>query len=200
MVKFLKARLGTLVALILIAACTRSRGLPVEVESLKQHLPAIVEAAKSWRSDAYLESASVRLIDESYTSYLIWADFASPSEESESVAVKLLTDGSIDVETFDQVIPGARIEPITDDDWELDSQEAVSIALDDDGRRFLEEQAGEQCSLAILERMNSAAGAPVVWRLVLSECANPLSGQSTIIDATTGKLMSRELHLPTAVP
>src|SRR3990172_368228 len=71
--------------MILITACERAETLPVRVESLEENLAALRDAARAWRPDAYLESASLRLLDEGSASYLIWANFNSPSEMYESL-------------------------------------------------------------------------------------------------------------------
>lgn len=151
--------------------------------------------ANEWRADAYFESVSAQLQDEDYKSYTIWANFNSPSEPFESIAVKLLTDGSTTVEPFTQPNPVPQDTPISDGDWILDSGEALEAALDDEGRQFLDEHVGAQCSSITLERSNSAADPRVVWTLLLAECANPLSAQITVIDAATGQLIRRESHL-----
>lgn len=163
--------------------------------SVKENLPSPVAVANEWRADAYFESVSAQLQDEDYKSYTIWANFNSPSEPFESIAVKLLTDGSTTVEPFTQPNPVPQDTPISDGDWILDSGEALEAALDDEGRQFLDEHVGAQCSSITLERSNSAADPRVVWTLLLAECANPLSAQITVIDAATGQLIRRESHL-----
>lgn len=190
----------SLVVLAWVAACNRSVDLPVSVESVEQRLPQLVEKGRSWRPDAYLARVSVRLVGEGYASYLVWASFNSPSEEFESIAAKLLPDGSISVEPFVQTVPVVQVDPITEDLWQIDSQEALEIALDDEGRRFLEGASGTECSSLILERLGFARGASVVWRLILSDCEHPSSSQITVIDAMTGEIVSRESDLPTAAP
>lgn len=192
--------IAVLLGFSLVASCNRSTDLPVSAESLEGRLPALTEAAKAWRPDAYLARASVRLIHDGFASYLIWADFNSPTEEFESIAAKLLPDGTVAVEPFVQTVPVVQVNPITEDLWQLDSQEALEIALDDEGMRFLEGFSGTECSSLVLERLGFMPGAPVVWRLILSECEAPLIGQTTVIDAVTGEVISRETNLPATAP
>jgi len=200
MSRYAMTGIAVLLGLSLVAACNRSTDLPVTVESLEERLPALAEAGTAWRPDAYLARASVRLIDDGHASYLIWADFNSPTEEIESIAIKLLPDGSVSVEPFVQTVPVVQVDPITEDLWQLDSQEALEIALDDEGMRFLEGSSGTECSSLVLERQGSVPGAPVVWRLILTDCEEPLIGQTTVIDAMTGEVISRESNFPAAAP
>ena len=196
------AKLGIRIILgaMLIAACSRSGRLSFEVESLSQHIPEFVQAARAWRQDAYLETATVRIVGEHNPSHLLSAHFVSPSEDLESIAVRLMADGSVRVDPLVQTIAIERVDPITESHWMLDSPEALENALDDEGRQFLEGLESSNCSLLILERESLAPGAPVVWRLLVSECDTPLVGQTTIIDAMTGELISRESDLPLSAP
>jgi len=118
-----------------------------------------------------LPCESKRLIDNGYASYLIWADFNSPTEEFESIAVKLLPDGSVSVEPLVHTVPVIQVDLITDDEWQLDSQEALEIALDDEGMRFLESSSGTECSSLVLERLGFVPGAPDVL------CPEPIGRQ-----------------------
>lgn len=185
---------------ILIAACSRPGQITVKAESLREHFPDLLQAARAWRPDAYLETASVRIVGEHEPSYLLSAHFISPSEEFESIAIRLMADGSLSVDPLAQTIAIRHIEPITESDWALDSPELLAVALDPDGRRFLEELGSTNCSGLILERESLSAGAPVVWRVLLSDCDSPLVGQTTIINAETGELISRKSDFPTAAP
>ena len=114
--------------------------------------------------------------------------------------MKFLPDGPVSVESFVQAVPVVQIDPITDDDWRLDSQEALAIALDDQGLGLLEGPSGKECSSVVLERQGFEPNLPVVWRLILSDCEEPLIGQTTVIDTMTGEVISRESNFPTAVP
>ena len=200
MSRYAMTGIAVLLSLSMVVACNRSTDLPVTVESVKEMLPALAEAGTAWRPDAYLARASVRLIDDGSASYLIWASFNSPTEEFESIAAKLLPDGTISVEPFVQTVPVVQVDPITEDLWQLDSQEALEIALDDEGMRYLEGSSGTECSSLVLERLGFAPSAPVVWRLILSDCEHPANSQITVIDAMTGELISRESDLPLSAP
>ena len=78
MSRYAMTGIAVLLGLSMVAACNRSTDLPVTVESVEEKLPALAEAGTAWRPDAYLARASVRLTDDGYASYLIWADFNSP--------------------------------------------------------------------------------------------------------------------------
>jgi hypothetical protein len=81
---------------------------------------------------------------------------------------------------------------ITENDWELDTAEALELALDDNGRRFLQENAETQCGYLQLRRDARFPAHPVVWRLVLKLCPLGDPIQDTTIDAITGEVLERD--------
>lgn len=188
-------------ALVLsLAGCSRASSLPVTVHSLRESLPALADAAARWRADAYLASAQISLRTEGSGMHLIDAEFNSPTEDDESLWVKLEQDGTVATEVIPHTVPVIQVEPITSEDWILDSAEALERALDEDGRRFLEEHAGTACSFLSLERDPRSPGRPVVWRLSLGECLNPEWSQDTVIDSITGEVIRRDVFGVAASP
>lgn len=181
------------VLLFVIAACGDSRNSPARVESLRQNMPALEEVARNWRPDAYLSRAEFPILDGNPTSFLIAAGFQSPTESAESLLVWLETDGVIATERVPHTVPVIQDEPITQDDWTLDSAEALEVALDVEGQSFLEEHADSQCSFLVLERAFDRPDRPVVWWMRLTECfGGEISSRLVVIDALTGEVLSRE--------
>lgn len=176
-----------------IAACSQRRSAAAQVESLQENLPTLDQVARSWRPDAYLTSADIPLHNGNPTPWIISASFQSPSESAESLLVMLEEDGTITTERVPHSIPVVQIEPIREEDWNLDSAEALDMALDAEGRQFLENHSDRQCSSIVLERTFDQPNRPVVWWLRLGECigGEPFS-RLTVIDALTGEVLSRE--------
>jgi len=191
-----RTRFEVLILLVFVTGCGRAETLPVRVESLRDNLPALREAAQAWRPDAYLADASVPLLDEGGGALLLDGGFQSPSEQSESLLVRLLEDGTMQAEVVPHTVPVIQVEPITDDDWRVDSTEALERGLDEEGRRYLEEHSTWDCSFLALERSGREPGSPVVWRLLLTDCLDPWSAQEAILDAMSGEVISREVHTP----
>ena len=168
----------------------------LSIPSLRENLPKLEEAARVWSPDAYLANAELPIRYGSPGPWLVSAIFNSPFEQFEGVLMFLEQDGSIKTEIVPHTVPVIQVEPIETDDWKLDSQEALDIGPDDQGLRYLEEHPRAGCSFLSLDRIGVEPGSPVVWRLVLSDCLEPWTGQTTVIDATTGEVLSRETHSP----
>ena len=179
---------SSLVVAVTLAGC-RSR-LPVEVSSLRENLPELEGTALAWRADAYLESAEITLRNGNPTSWSIWAHFNSPSTQYESLVVRMLPDGSTEIEVIPHTVPVPQIEAIRPDDWTLDSEDALRAALDEGGLAFLQEHGSFQCGDLELERLRSDPSHPLVWRLSLSEC---LPGgeylPEVLVDPNTGEIL-----------
>jgi hypothetical protein len=188
-------RIGLVQALVLsLAGCSRTASTPVTVQSLRESLPALVDAASLWRADAYLAGAQVALRDGYPGPRLIDAEFNSPTENDESLWVKLDKDGTVTTEVVPHTVAVIQIEPITNEDWALGSPEALESALDEEARRFLEDLPEINCSFLSLERDARTAGSPVVWRLTLMDCLGRSPVQHTILDAITGDVIRRNVY------
>ena len=188
--------LASSLLLAVLASCKGQQSLPVV--SLREELPRLEEAARLWNSAAYLADAELPIPGGEHGPWLVSASFNSPTEQYQSLLVFLREDGTIDTEIIPHTVPVVQVEPIEANDWEVDSQEALDIALDEEGMQFLEEHPGAGCSSLALVRIGLEPDSPVVWRLVLSDCLDSWVGQTTEIDATTGEVIGRETHRPPA--
>jgi hypothetical protein len=171
---------------LLLAACRGGASLPVEVASLRESLPQMESAAKAWRPDAYLDDAEISVRVRNSTGRRVSAEFNSPSTEFESLGVEVLADGSVRVERVPHTVPVRQVEPISTDDWKLDSAEALEVALDEEGRTFLGAHIDSHCSFLKLERNIGEPGEPVVWRLVLIDCLSFESLPDRYVDPVSG--------------
>jgi len=181
-----------LVILIGLYGCG-NRGRPTaRVESLQENLPMLEQAAAAWRDDAYLAFADVPLHNGNSNPWLIATAFQSPSEDSESLLIMLQEDGSLTAERIPHTVPVVQSDPITREDWALDSQEALEHALDEGGRTFLKDHSDRQCSFLILERDPTVPTEPVIWRLTLNDCEVRGFVEHTVINPITGALIRQK--------
>lgn len=162
----------------------------MEVSSLRDNFPEMEQEANPWRSDAYFESADLPLHNGKPSPWAVWAHFNSPSTQYESLVVRILVDGSLEVEVIPHSVPVPQVEAITLEDRTLDSKDALERALDERGERFLQEHASFQCGDLELERLSSDPSHPLVWRLSLREC---LPGgeilPDILVDPKTGEVL-----------
>jgi len=181
-----------LVILIGLYGCGNRDRPPVKVESLLENLPVLEQTAATWRSDAYLLDADVPLHNGNSRPWLISAAFQSPSEDSESLLIMLQEDGSLTAQRIPHTVPVVQSDPITREDWALDSQEALEHALDEGGRTFLEDHSERQCSFLRLTRDPTVPTEPVIWRLALNDCEVRGFFEETIINPITGAVIRRK--------
>lgn len=193
----IRGRLATIVIVALfagLAGCGDDADLPVHAESLRESLPKLEEAAAQWMPDAYLVDASVELLSGDSSRWLASGAFQSPSEDSQGILLLLEQDGSIQAEVVPQPNGVRQVQPITQDDWTLDSEEALEHALTEEGRRYLEENPDSQCSFMYLERDVRSPDQPVVWRLTLAGCLLEPVFETVVIDANSGAVIRRRTY------
>lgn len=190
------------IMIVLLAACNFATSPAtvetVDVLSLKEYYPRLLAEAQKWRSDAYLDYARISLYQQS--SIVIKSNFFSLTEDHQSVGVDLLPDGTLSVQyfTYDESIyryeaiyPHKAIE---DKDWEIDSQEALNLMLDQDGINLLK-SGNAVCSYIKLTRFVSRDEQPLVWILMLSDC-DGANSRKFYLDPITGL----ELNIPKIKP
>jgi len=162
--------------LIFIPACNgteETTTLPgsISVISLRENIDLLEMEAKSWQSDAYLAWVNM-FIRFTYpeNARVVTAQFYSPSKEFESLGVEMSIDGVVSKDPVEHSIPVYQQNPITLNDWTIDSQEALDLMLDQDGLEFIKSKGNKQCSFLRLERLRDRPEQPVAWRLTLTEC------------------------------
>jgi hypothetical protein len=175
-----------LASVVFAAACNGNAEPDARVASLRENIPALEETAKTWRQDAFLDSVELAVLSGEFEPSPISAHFISPSTLQQTLLVTVNADGVISTELVEQTIPVTPSQPITSDEWLLDSPEAFEIALDAKASRFLETNAYDQCSFMVLERSLGSPGEPVVWRVVFQQCLGLGALPQILIDAITG--------------
>jgi len=164
------------IVVTLLIACSQSNFVSTtpsvsttNIISLKDHLPTLYEEAKRWHPDAYLRNVDIPIQRKQSNLWLISANFQSPSDDHESLAVNLWQDGKLTTEPFKHEASVYQTQPIKNEDWPIDSQDALNLLLDDDGINFLQTHA-IHCSALNLERDLAQTSEPVIWILTLSSC------------------------------
>ena len=193
--------------IMLLAACN-SAIPPATVEtiniiSLEEYYPKLLVEAQKWRSDVYLDYARINLYQQG--SVVISSNFFSLTEEHLSIGIALLRDGTLSIQhhTYETSIYPRK--PIKDEDWKIDSQEALNLMLDQDGINLI--KSGDAvCSYLKLERFLPLDEQPVAWLLHLSDCSGTNS-RSFYLDPITGfelnlstKIKPTRFPIPTPIP
>lgn len=167
-------------------------GAGPSVSLLRGELELYMPYAKEWQEDAFLSEADILIGDN--LPWLILADFRSLTNLNEYLVIGTDSDGAIRGKTY-SIDPHLEYIPISDDDWVLDSQDAIDIFVQDPDIRFC-----INSSLADTHYFNrirlsltrwyrlSLLGDPVVWRLGLpNRC--PDVDYYYLLDAYTGELI-----------
>jgi hypothetical protein len=186
--------------IFMVIGCTPTRPeIAIEIPSFREHYPILLRKAQEWQKDAYLDDARIFLFPRSSDSGVISASFQSPSKDLEMLGVDLYQDGTITSKVFTQEYPIYQHKPITENDWKIDSQEAVEYMLEKSGQQSLSPDRNA-CSFIILERVLPASEQPVIWSLSLWDCWD--NAQRFYIDASTAKILdSSEVNIkPTRFP
>ncbi len=144
-----------------------------------------------WRQDTFLDFADLAVLSGEFEPSPISAHFVSPSTLQQTLLVTVNADGAISTEIVEQTIPVSPAQPITPEDWPLDSSEILEIALDAEAQLFLETNADNQCSFMILERSAITPGEPIHWRVAFQQCEGLGALPQILIDPTTGDRSSQ---------
>lgn len=174
----------------LAAACNGNTEPDARVESLRENLPVLEETARIWRQDAFLDFADLSVLSGEFRPSPISAHFVSPSTLQQSLLITVDTDGTISTEIVEHTIPVTLGQPISSEEWPLDSPEIFEIALDASARQFMENNVDNQCSFMILERSAITPGRPVHWRVLFQQCEGLGALPQILIDPTSGKRSS----------
>jgi hypothetical protein len=142
----------------------------VDIVSLKYCYDLLAKEAEEWRSDAYLEWASIDFGD---SDQIVSASFQSPSEEFESV---LLVYDPKTQEIREEIIPHeVSINyhvPIEESDWELDSDEAIEAFFSYEDIQKAWRQTPEFCNALKLRHFYVDEQWVLAWVLTVSDCSS----------------------------
>ncbi len=138
-----------------------------KIPSVKELGPAIEQVAQSWQTDAYLVYVHVDLEFDDYRG--ISMGYSSERNKKEGILIHLYENGDIESRTFEYDAPGLRGVQIFDDEWVIDSPEAMEL-LWDQVPNEIRQQSDLHCSSIRLYRRPEQPGAPLFWYLNLRDC------------------------------
>lgn len=181
------------IVIVILSACnnpfsTPSTSTPISIISLEQNIGQLQEKANEWDPDAYLVSVDIPISvnGEIVQSWLISAVFQSTSKEQESVIIHLYPDDKFEVISVDHKKPINHVHPLTQQEWQIDSQEALNLLLDEDRTRLLK-QTQKNCSDLSLEHRDPRENS-VIWILTIFDCGPDMSGKHYYLDPNTGEV------------
>ena len=186
------------VLIILLASeCSPITMAPEEqyvAASLKEHYPKLLNEAKTWQNDAHLTLVSIQIeLNTHPRDFTFWINtfFNSPSKELEGVNISMSKAGVLTTETIPYKMPIPRYNiPITEDDWVIDSPEALNIFLQDNDINHTINSIEKFCGTLDLGRLSFVEGQPVqpvVWILLIGECGKVPSSKF-YLNAKTGEI------------
>jgi hypothetical protein len=154
------------------------------IGSVKSELPHLYETAYQWQSDAYLVELEYNFgWKEAHSDYLINADFRSFAEPNTILEVEVTPDGNYVYEFYHLPQSASMSLSITEENWVIDSQEAISIFAQDNDEIRACLSFDRPKKLKLTRRYS--AEQEVKWCLFIDECSE--IPQKICIDAETGE-------------
>lgn len=157
------------------------------VGSVKAELPNLYEQAREWQSDAFLVELTYYFGRKSeFHDQIISAEFRSFAQPDTLLIVEVTTTGEYNKQFFHDLQPiENRQAPASDENWTIDSQEAVTIFGQDNSIRPCLNYDREK-TLKLTQ--GYAEDQHARWCLRIDACAELDS--TTCIDAVTGEPIS----------
>lgn len=196
-----KVFLLLLLSAILVSCSSRQDYVPLTllVPSLDENYSLLLEEAHKWKTDAYLNEATIRLFPE--TTYAIRAIFYSSSQDKETLGVYILWDGTITSEILSHQHSIYQHSPIQLNDWKIDSQNILEFVSNPSLRHTLESHSAV-CSSLKLYRSSILENQSLVWSLYISDCVKP--PEILYLDPNTGEILDslkniKPIRIPTKI-
>jgi len=165
------------------------------VSSLRGELPLHEEEAKKWAKDAYLYSADVSMVDNTW--WIIFSIYEAKSEPYDFIFIYTENDGSITTDINTSNTPLRHTEPIIESDWTIDSQDAIDVFLQDEEihKCIMSNRDTQDVSIfnsieLSLERVIWIKDSPAAWILSLSDNCN-VEHRYIVLDAKTGEIIGK---------
>jgi len=161
---------------------------PMQVLSFKGNYDRALSAAHAWQPDAYFVSAT-GTVETNYgpRKLFIIYEFLSTSK-NEALLVTVYEDSELET----KIVKGGsltNLPKIDSTDWALDSVQALQIAQENGGAKYLREHGAEARFDLDLEYYRGTTSGPVVWRA--SYFTSGDDGTLYIeIDAVTGEILA----------
>ena len=156
-----------------------------QVSSVKGELPYLFREAQEWQEDVYLVNLEVMLQKNSYR--LIIAEFHSPTFKNSYIVISLMHDGTYKSEIFPASYPSQDY-PILDDEWDIDSSEALDYFSQNEDLRFCITSSGDHLISLRLAHLHKDKDM-VVWVLNYSYSCPTFEYHPVYINGKSGELI-----------
>jgi hypothetical protein len=164
--------------------------------SAREFYPVALKIAQEWKSDAYLAGIQVDFLpeDEFKKQLSMSFSFESPNDDQQSLLIFFREDtDEPEVKIIHHPVPISVRNPITSEDWPVDSVKALAISQDNGGNEFLTKYDPEMAHLflSLEERRPIVPEASLQWKASYS---NLSTGEyvRVILDPQTGKVIEVE--------
>lgn len=173
----------------------------LEVASARYVLPLTNQKAAEWQEDARPQNIimSLRTVQENkpLRASLIYRSESQP--DSYLIVTVVTRQNHIEIESKkgEYTFPRPIGEPIELDDIEIDSVEALNIAVENGGSEFLSRNPGgswSQLSLNLMYEELYASSGPLVWRAIFA--SESVGTRYIRIDPESGQVLSVEDNPP----
>ncbi len=156
------------------------------IASMRTALEEPNQFAQDWQEDAFLYKATLYFHNNPYR--YLEAEYFSPKKPATYLVVWIDHEGNMYRETYSH--RGDTVYPITETDWEIDSQEALRVFSTDDDLRFCINKADNSSPLfedeKLLRLRNSPENNFVLWEIYFSDC-HYYKEKEFAINALTGE-------------
>jgi hypothetical protein len=157
----------------------------INVISLREHYPLLLAEAQQWKKDAYLADVG---IDSKGRGGGISALFGSMSDKDESLYVAVSVDSNhLTSELLKGEVPLIYQTPILEEDWKIDSAEAMALFLTEEDIRELWLEFPERCSELSLRYFWANNQFVLAWILTISDCLGLKHTYYFFLDPITGE-------------
>ena len=174
-----------LFSFIILTSCSLNQDskdrFEFDIPKLKEYYDPLMKDAQKWSPDAYLYFVDIPFGER--IPWLLSASFYSPTKNDESLQVILDLQSKLVSRRFS--LPDVlQKEPILLSQWEIDSQDALSILISYDTVSM--DVITNLCGSLVLRRESTLPNRPLVWVLYYHECGwlftehlylDPISGQ-----------------------
>lgn len=168
--------------------------------SAREFYPMALKIAQEWKSDAYLAGIQADFLPENEFKKQLSMSFSfeSPNDDRHSLLVSFKEDtDEPQVKIVDHPVPISVRNPISSEDWPVDSMKALAISQNNGGKEFLTKYDSEATHLflSLEERRPIVPGAHLQWRVSYSNLG---TGEyvRVMLDPQTGEVIEVERQSP----
>lgn len=178
-----------LLLVLLFCSCSSSSQVPTsnpsfEIPELKEYYEPLMNEGLKWAPDASMYLIEIPI---GWKSWMLSANFYSPTKNDESLEVLLGLDGKFVSRRFRQERGVLQQDPILSTQWKIGSQEALNILLEENNKTI--QTINEICGSLILGRGSTLPEHPLLWILYYNDCGSPLDTNHSYLDPIKGLII-----------